>query len=104
MFGFTCYSSLSSASSTGKIPYPASTDSVVGGHAVMTVGYDDNMIIKHPDGTTTKGALRIRNSWGTGWGEPGYGWLPYQYLLKQLAVDWWTLIRSEWVDTGVFDA
>ncbi len=104
VFGFTCYSSLSSASSTGRIPYPASTDTVVGGHAVMTAGYDDDMIIRHPDGTTTKGALRIRNSWGTGWGESGYGWLPYQYVLMQLAVDWWTLIRSEWVDSGAFDA
>jgi C1A family cysteine protease len=104
MFGFTCYSSLSSASSSGKIPYPATSDTVVGGHAVMTVGYDDNMIIMHPNGTTTKGALRIRNSWGTGWGEAGYGWIPYQYVLKQIAVDWWTLIKSEWVDTGAFSA
>lgn len=104
MFGFTCYSSLSAAGSTGRIPYPAPSDTVVGGHAVDAVGYDDNLVIKHPDGTTTKGALRIRNSWGTAWGEAGYGWLPYQYVLKGLAVDWWTVIKSEWVDSGAFAA
>jgi len=24
-----------------------------------------------------KGALRIANSWGTGWGEAGYMWIKY---------------------------
>jgi C1A family cysteine protease len=104
MFGFTCYSSLSSAGSTGRIPYPSGGDTVVGGHAVVAVGYDNSLVIKHPNGTTTTGALRIRNSWGTGWGEAGYGWLPYQYVTSQLAVDWWTVIKSEWVDSGAFGA
>jgi C1A family cysteine protease len=104
MFGFTCYSSLSSAASSGRIPFPAGSDTVVGGHAVDAVGYDDDLVIKHPNGTATKGALRIRNSWGTSWGEAGYGWLPYEYVLKQLAVDWWTVIKSEWIDTGEFSA
>lgn len=104
MFGFTCYSSLSSAASSGRIPFPAVSDTVEGGHPVDAVGYDDNLVIKHPDGTATMGALRIRNSWGTAWGEAGYGWLPYEYVLKQLAVDWWTVIKSEWIDTGEFSA
>lgn len=104
MFGFTVYSSISAAGSSGRIPYPSGGDTVKGGHAVAAVGYDDNLVIKHPDGSTTKGALRIRNSWGTGWGESGYGWLPYQYVLGKLAVDWWVLIKSEWVDTGAFAA
>ena len=30
------------------------------------------------------------------------GWLPYEYVLRGLAVDWWTLISAKWVDTGKF--
>jgi C1A family cysteine protease len=47
-------------------------------------------------------ALLIRNSWGTGWGSGGYGWLPYDYVVTGLAVDWWSLLKNEWVDTGIF--
>jgi C1A family cysteine protease len=106
MFGFTVYNSYSQAATTGKIPYPTKGEKIVGGHAVLAVGYDDNMKIKNtnPGGTETKGALLIRNSWGTGWGAAGYGWLPYEYVLKGLAVDWWSLLKGEWIDTGVFKA
>lgn len=106
IFGFTVYNShtQASAANKGAIPYPVTTDKVVGGHAVMVVGYNDTIQIKNtaPGSATTTGALLIRNSWGTGWGDGGYGWLPYEYVLKGQAVDWWTLISAEWVDTGKF--
>ncbi len=104
MFGFTVYSSYAQAGTTGKIPYPTPGEKVVGGHAVVVVGYDDGMKIKNtsPGAGETTGALLIRNSWGTGWGNAGYGWLPYEYVLKGLAVDWWSLLKAEWIDTGVF--
>ncbi len=104
IFGFTVYSSYTQAASSGKIPYPASGEKMAGGHAVVAVGYDEGMKIKNanPGGGETKGALLIRNSWGTGWGSSGYGWLPYDYILKGLAVDWWSLLKNEWIDTGAF--
>ncbi|MFW8600449.1 C1 family peptidase [Desulfobacterota bacterium M19] len=104
MFGFTVYSSYRQAAATGKIPYPVRGERIVGGHAIVAVGYDDSMKIKnaHPGAAETKGALLIRNSWGTGWGSGGYGWLPYDYVLSGLAVDWWSLLKNEWIDTGAF--
>ena len=104
MFGFTVYNSISQAATTGKIPFPIKADKIAGGHAVAAVGYDDNLKIKNtgPGAKETKGALSIKNSWGTKWGDKGYGWLPYDYVLRELAVDWWSLIKNEWVDTGLF--
>ncbi len=105
MFGFTVYDSIAQANSNGgKISYPASGEKVLGGHAVDAVGYDDTIKIKNTNagGVETTGALLIRNSWGTSWGNAGYGWLPYQYVLNGLAVDWWSLIKNEWIDTGNF--
>lgn len=103
MFGFTVYSSYTQAGAHGKIPFPCKKEKIVGGHAVVAVGYDDNLNIKNTNCSPgTKGALLIRNSWGTTWGDNGYGWLPYDYVLKGLAVDWWSLIKSEWVNTNNF--
>lgn len=104
MFGFTCYSSLySDSGNAGSIPFPAKTEKTVGGHAVMAVGYDDNKTITNPSNKQkTKGAILIRNSWGTAWGEDGYGWLPYEYLLSGLADDFWCLIKKEYIDTKQF--
>ena len=102
MFGFTVYSSVEQAETTGRIPYPSAREKIEGGHAVVAMGYDDRMAIRNRAGGETKGALLIRNSWGTGWGEKGYGWLPYDYLLKGLAEDFWSVLKKEWVDTGAF--
>ena len=104
MFGFAVYNSIRQAGVSGQIPFPTATEKRTGGHAVVAIGYDDNKEITNTGrgGETTKGALKIRNSWGTGWGEDGYGWLPYDYVIKGLAVDWWSVISNEWLDTNQF--
>ena len=105
MFGFTVYQSYGQSNDNGgKFPMPTKGEKVTGGHAVDAVGYDDKMKVKNasPGGPETTGALLIRNSWGTDWGEKGYGWLPYDYVLKGLATDWWSVLKTEWIDTGNF--
>lgn len=103
MFGFAVFSSIEQAGDHGKIPFPGPLDNDLGGHAVVAVGYNDKMKIKSTtSGKETTGALLIRNSWGTGWGDKGYGWLPYEYVLSGLAIDWWTLLTNEWVNTKEF--
>lgn len=103
MFGFTVYSSISQADTTGKIPLPSAGEKVLGGHAIVAAGYDDSLVIQNqPSGPKTTGALLIRNSWGTTWGQLGYGYLPYDYVLKGIATDWWVLSKASWVDTGQF--
>lgn len=105
MFGFTVYDSIRQAGSSGAIPFPSAEDSISGGHAVVAVGYDDGKEITNdaPGSETKTGALMIRNSWGPGWGEEGYGWLPYDYVKAGLAEDWWVVLSSEWVDTEAFN-
>lgn len=97
MFGFTVYDSIHDAQKDGKIPFPSSLNRVTGGHAVVAVGYDDGVEIKE-----SKGALLIRNSWGESWGIQGYGYLPYLYVLEGLARDFWSLIKTEWIEIGRF--
>lgn len=98
MFGFSVYSSIPGiGEGTGDIPYPGPGDRLEGGHAVVAVGYDDARKI----GSQT-GALLIRNSWSIDWGEDGYGWLPYAYVENGLAVDFWSLVQADFVNTEIF--
>ena len=85
VFGFTCYESFEgqAVAKTGILPMPASGEKVVGGHAVLCVGYDDKSRM-----------FLVRNSWGPTWGLKGYFRMPYSYLTDhRLASDLWT-VRS----------
>jgi C1A family cysteine protease len=83
VMGFTVYESFESpeVAKSGKMPMPAAGEKVVGGHAVLAVGFDDS--------TQT---LIVRNSWGPGWGMKGYFTMPYAYAASSnLASDFWTV-------------
>jgi C1A family cysteine protease len=103
-FGFPLYGLIKQAQSTGRIPYPVAPQNL-GNHAVIAVGYDDALEIGEgvEGAVKTRGALLIKNSWSDGWGEKGFGWLPYDYVLQGHTRDFWTLLRSEWIDTGAFE-
>jgi C1A family cysteine protease len=82
-FGFTVYESFESVqvAQTGIVPMPIHGEQVLGGHAVLCVGYDDS-----------KQAFYVRNSWGSSWGLQGYFEMPYAYLMnKGLSSDFWVI-------------
>lgn len=83
VFGFSVYASFESAqvAQTGIANMPASSEKLLGGHAVLAVGYDD----------ATQRFI-VRNSWSKGWGMQGYFTLPYAYLADaNLSADLWTI-------------
>ncbi len=97
MFGFPVYDEYYELLDGGLIAFPGEKSTYYGGHANVVVGYDDNLKVGKD-----KGALLVRNSWGTTWGNGGYGWMSYRYVTEGLAQDWWSMISADWVDTGRF--
>lgn len=109
MFGTFLSNDFAQSSVSGMIPYLMPWDQVTRSHAMVAAGYDDDLVIRgiYPQfGFTaqTQGALLVRNTWGPTWGDLGYGWLPYEYVLRGLTKDWWCLISSDWIDLSVFEA
>jgi len=86
VIGFSVYSSFESATvaRTGIMPYPnTSREQLLGGHAVLLVGYDK-----------TRQVYIVRNSWGTSWGDRGYFYMPFQVIQNtQMSSDFW-IIKS----------
>jgi C1A family cysteine protease len=88
VFGFSVYDSFESqeVARTGVVPMPdTATEQLLGGHAVLAVGYDD-----------ADQRFVVRNSWGEGWGDGGYFTMPYAYLTERsLASDFWAIVQVE---------
>jgi C1A family cysteine protease len=104
VFGIPLFESFRQSMKTGKIPCPARGEKRLGNHAMLAVGYDDRVQVRNtgPKAPATAGAFRVQNSWSVKWGERGFGWVPYQFLLRGHARDLWTLVKSDWTDTGQF--
>ena len=77
VFGTPVWNSIRGVSFDGMMPMPDSSPSI-GGHAMLIVGYD----LSHQ-------IYIIRNSWGTTWGDGGYGYMPMAYLDAAGADDFW---------------
>lgn len=83
VFGFSVYQSFESdeVASTGIMPLPAKDEKLLGGHAVAAVGFDDS-----------KKCMIVRNSWGEDWGDNGYFYMPYKYIINpSFCSDFWVV-------------
>lgn len=83
VLGFSVYESFETLAveQTGMVPMPQPHERLLGGHCVLLVGYDD-----------ATGLWKLRNSWGPAWGQRGYFFMPYAYLVDEnLADDFWTI-------------
>ncbi len=83
VFGFVAFESFEGekVAKDGMLQMPRQGEKKMGQHAVLAVGYDDKRRV-----------IIARNSWGENWGEKGYFYIPYSYLLREeLASDFWAL-------------
>lgn len=89
VFGMMVFDSFVSeqVARTGVMTLPTQKDNVVGGHAVTCVGYNDE-----------KQHYIILNSWGPGWGDHGYFYMPYDFMHSDLASDFFTIRQMEGID------
>lgn len=79
VFGFSVYDSFESptVAASGNVPLPdLNHEQLLGGHAVICTGYDEN-----------KQVFFCRNSWGNKWGDHGYFTMPYEYMNNPDLVD-----------------
>jgi C1A family cysteine protease len=93
VLGFAVYDSFQTMqmAQSGIMPMPdISREQLLGGHAVLAVGYDD-----------AKQWFIIRNSWGDDWGDKGYFYMPYRFITNtNYSDDFWTITLMEEEDVA----
>lgn len=89
VLGFEVPENFFSVGKDGIVHYPAKDEKLDGGHCVYAVGYD---VTANIDGEY--GALLCVNSWGEAWGMDGKFWMPFSFVTRGLADDFW-VIRKE---------
>ncbi len=77
--GFTAYESFMSqqVADTGTMPIPKPGEQQQGGHEVLSLGYS---LPNH--------LALVQNSWGNGWGQRGYFWMPFE-VISAPDIDLW---------------
>jgi C1A family cysteine protease len=93
LMGMEVYASMESytVAKTGILPLPKAGEENMGGHAVLIVGYVDAKPATTKKKSASKGYFIVRNSWGADWGQEGYFMMPYEYIEKGFAFDFWTM-------------
>ena len=85
VFGFSVYENFFDSNNKPTITTPMPSGSVMGGHAVTAVGYDDS-----------SSTFIVRNSWGATNQDKGYFYMPYAYVTEPtLCSDFWTITMAE---------
>jgi len=85
-FGFWVFKSFDNVGSDGLVPMPKRDEEKYGGHAVCIVGYDRD-----------KQLFKVRNSWGTEWGDKGYCYMPYKFVInRRISEDFWVVRDLKW--------
>jgi len=67
------------ATSNGIVNYPSDPNQMYGGHAICLVGWNPETRM-----------FKFKNSWGTSWGQSGYGYLSYDYI-RDFCWDAWEI-------------
>lgn len=83
VFGLSVFESIEQKSviKFGIIPFPLNGSKKIGNHCAICCGWDDSRRL-----------FTIMNSWGTNWGDNGYGYISYDYLSNpNFARDFWKI-------------
>jgi hypothetical protein len=89
IFGLQLYHSFDNHRRRGLVPVPTRREASRedhGGHAMLCVGYSDRDQV-----------FIVRNSWGSDWGDSGYCYIPYRYIIndKYNDGDTWVIRQIE---------